>query len=70
MRPARVPTIHSRTWKIPIPGQRPKLDPRRLRDVRKLNLSTTVLLTFTVWEKPRARTDSLVLREAIKVGKI
>ena len=61
--PARSPRSHSRTWKSPRPGHRPRFDPSRLSDSRKLKESTLVSFTATVWEKPRAKTELLLARE-------
>ena len=60
---ATIPAAHSRSWKSPRPGQRPRLEPRRLREEVKLNLSRLVLLTFTVWENPMARAEVFPVRE-------
>ena len=43
-----IPTIHSSIWKTPRPGHSPMLDPKKLRESMKLNLSTEVFLTLTL----------------------
>ena len=42
-----IPTSHSNIWCSPRPGHSPKFDPKKLREVRKLNWSTEVFLTRT-----------------------
>ena len=37
----------SNNWKSPMPGHNPRLDPRKLRDSMKSNLSTVTFLMFT-----------------------
>ena len=42
-----IPTMDSRIWNSPSPGHRPRLDPKKLRESMKLNLSTDVFLSLT-----------------------
>ena len=42
---------HSSIWYRPSPGHRPRLDPRKFRDSKKLNWSTEVLVTLTFSSK-------------------
>ena len=57
--PTRKVTVHSNSWNRPSPGQRPRLEPRKLRKSFQLNLSIDVFLTLTVLEKPRENPDIL-----------
>ena len=42
-----IATIHSSIWYNPRPGHSPRFDPKKLRESRKLNLSTEVFFTLT-----------------------
>ena len=42
-----IPTIHSSIWNMPRPGHSPRFDPKKLRESKKLNLSTEVTFTLT-----------------------
>ena len=48
-----IPTSHSSIWCSPRPGHSPRFDPKKLRESRKLNLSTEVFLTRTSLSKLR-----------------
>ena len=58
--------IHSRSWNRPRPGQRPRLEPRKLRKSLKLKLSRLVLLVATVPENPSTNADLFALVEEWK----
>ena len=57
---AKMVSPASRSWNSPSPGQRPRLEPRRLRDSRKLNWSTVVVVVSTSLRKASTRLEKLL----------
>ena len=50
-----IPINHSSTWYSPRPGHRPRFDPKKFRDLVKLNWSTEILFTLTELSKFKRR---------------
>ena len=59
---AKMVSPASRSWNSPSPGHRPRLEPRRLRDSRKLNWSTVVVVVSTSLRKASTRLEKLLLK--------
>ena len=57
---AKMVSPASRSWNSPSPGHRPRLEPRRLRDSRKLNWSTVVVVVSTSLRKASTRLEKLL----------
>ena len=57
---------NSNIWYRPRPGHSPRFDPRKFKNVMKLNLSTDTVFTSMLWEKARLNKD--VFPECVDTG--